>query len=82
MQKIKDKSRSEAKTQSQSPERGEGEAWGKKIKVRHLQTIFNIFFVKSIFMIIFHNVLNLLSLTFYLLSFLKFMNGEALNEVN
>ena len=36
MQKIKDKSRSEAKTQS--------EAWGKKIKVSHLQTIFNIYF--------------------------------------
>jgi hypothetical protein len=36
MQKIKDKSRSEAKTQS--------EAWGKKIKVSHLQTIFNICF--------------------------------------
>jgi len=30
MQKIKDKSRSEAKTQSQSPERSEGEAWGKR----------------------------------------------------
>jgi hypothetical protein len=40
MQKIKDKSRSEAKTQSQSPERSEGEAWGKKIKVSHLQTVF------------------------------------------
>jgi len=36
--------RSEAKTQSQSPERSEGEAWGKKIKVSHLQTIFNICF--------------------------------------
>jgi len=73
MQKIKDKSRSEAKTQS--------EAWGKKIKVRHLQTIFNIFFVKSIFMIIFHNVLNLLSLTFNLLSFVFFKVYE-LNRLN
>jgi len=44
MQKIKDKSRSEAKTQSQSPERSEGEAWGKKIKVSHLQTAFTIFY--------------------------------------
>jgi len=74
MQKIKDKSRSEAKTQSQSPERSEGEAWGKKIKVSHLRTIFIIFFLKLIFLIIFHNVLILLSLTFYLLSLLKFMN--------
>jgi hypothetical protein len=47
----------------------------KKIKVSHLQTIFNIFFVKLIFMLVFHNILNLLS-------FLKFMNGEALNEAN
>jgi hypothetical protein len=46
----------------------------KKIKVSHLQTIFNIIFVKLIFMIVFHNVLNLLSLSFYLLSFLKFRN--------
>jgi len=44
MQKIKDKSRSEAKTQSQSPERSEGEVWGKKIKVSHLQTAFTIFY--------------------------------------
>ena len=65
MQKIKDKSRSDAKTQSQSPERSEGEAWGKKIKVSHLQTIFNIFFVKLIFMMMFHNVLNLLSFVFF-----------------
>ena len=36
MQKIKDKSRSEAKTQS--------EAWGEKIKVSHLQTAFTIFY--------------------------------------
>ena len=54
----------------------------KKIKVRHLQTIFNFFFVKLIFMLVFHNILNLLSLDFCLLSFLKFMNGEALNEIN
>ena len=33
-------------------------------------------------MLVFYNVLNLLSLAFYLLSFLKFVNGEALNEVN
>jgi len=53
----------------------------KKIKVRHLQTIFNIFFVKLIFMLVFHNVLNPLSLALaaepaeaYLLSFFKFMN--------
>jgi len=44
MQKIKDTSRSEAKTQSQSPERSEGEAWGKKIKISHLQTAFTIFY--------------------------------------
>ena len=58
MQKIKDKSRSEAKTQSQSPERSEGEAWGKKIKVSHLQTEFTIF-IKLHFMIVFRDVLNL-----------------------
>jgi hypothetical protein len=40
-----------------------------KIRVRHLLTIFNIPFVKFIFMIVFHNVLDLLSLSFYLLSF-------------
>ena len=50
MQKIKDKSRSEAKTQS--------EAWGKKIKVSHLQTEFTIF-IKLHFMIVFRDVLNL-----------------------
>lgn len=33
----------------------------KKMKVRHLQTIFNILFVKLIFMLVFHNVLSLLS---------------------
>ena len=59
MQKIKDKS--------------------KKIKVNQLQTNFKIYYVKLIFMIAFHNVLNLPdsyreSLSFNLLSFLKFMN--------
>ena len=34
MEKIKDKSRSEAKTQSRSPERSEGEAWGKSQMLR------------------------------------------------
>jgi len=46
----------------------------KKIKVKHLQTIFYIFIEKLISIIILHIVLNLLSLAFYLLSFLKFMN--------
>ena len=36
----------------------------KKIKVRHLEPIFNIIFAKLIFMLAFHNVLTLLSLAF------------------
>jgi hypothetical protein len=36
----------------------------KKINVRYLQTIFNFVFVKLIFMMVFHNILNLLSLAF------------------
>jgi len=51
----------------------------KKIKVRHLQTTFNIFFCKVDFYDFFHNVLNLLSLTFYLLSLLRFINITASN---
>ena len=51
----------------------------KKIKVNQLQTNINIFYVKLIFTITFHNVLNLPdsyreSLSFYLLSFLKSRN--------
>jgi hypothetical protein len=38
----------------------------KKIKVNQLQTNFKIFSVNMIFMIVFHNVLNLLSLAFCL----------------
>ena len=44
----------------------------KKIKVRHLQTNFNIFF-KVDFYDYFPNILNLLSLAFYLLSLLRFL---------
>jgi hypothetical protein len=53
MQKIKDMLR-------------QAQQSSKKIKVNKLQPNFKFFLVKLILMIIFHNVLNLLSLAFYL----------------
>jgi len=46
----------------------------KKIESQAIANFSQSFSVKLIFIIVFHNVLNLLSLTFYLLSFLKFIN--------
>jgi hypothetical protein len=67
MQKIKDKSK---KLKSSRNPASAG------IKVHLLQIIFNIPFEKFIFMIVLHNILNLLSLSFYPLSFEKFMNKQ------
>jgi hypothetical protein len=61
MQKIKDMFR-------------QAQQSSKKIKVNQLQSKFEFFLCKVKFYVCFHNVLKLLSLSFYLLSFQKFMN--------
>jgi hypothetical protein len=54
----------------------------KKIKVNLLKTNFKIFSVKMIFMIVFHNILNLLSLAFYLsVTSEAFIDQRSFSEV-